>query len=167
MCLHRDSTGYQYLSLSLSLSLFAAIFITLLAIKGPSWGSDIPLTTGIIFVLDIQVQSLPLVLSTSAFAAFIVAICFCCSSVSELIHLLLFIRAPVSVSLRQKDLCVQLFLIQICNAELIVAAFNLLKSAVIWGSCGLVLKKSEGSTVEQSELAWGFTYQIVYPSIFL
>lgn len=107
MCLHGDSTGYQYLSLCLSL--FAAIFITLLAIKGLSWGSDIPLTTGIIFVLDIQVQSLPLILSTSAFAAFIIAICFCCSSVSELICLLLFIRALVSVSLQYKALCFQLF----------------------------------------------------------
>jgi len=53
--LHRDSTGYRYLSLSV----FNAIFITLLAIKGLDWGSDIPLTAGIIFVLDLKSSPYP------------------------------------------------------------------------------------------------------------
>lgn len=153
MCLHRDSTGYRYLSLSLSL--FAAIFITLLAIKGLDWGSDIPLTAGIIFVLDLQVQSLPLVLTTSPFAAFIAAVFFCCSSISELFQLPLFFWALVSVPLWWKILCVQLCSIRVCTTGLIVALFNLLSSTVIWGSCRWELKNSKGSAVKQS-IAQGF-----------
>lgn len=137
-----------------------------LAIKGLDWGSDIPLTAGIIFVLDLEVQSLPLVPTTSFFAGFVVAVFFCYSSTWELFHLLPFIWALVSVPLWQKILCVQLFLICICNAELIVAPFILLSSAVIWGTCGHELKTSEDSAVKQSKVVQGFTYyQLNYPCI--
>lgn len=73
-----------------------------LAIKGLDCGSDIPLTTGIIFVLDPGVQSLALVLTTSLLDSTFLDFSLYHSFTSGHLNLSFFIWLLVSVLYRQE-----------------------------------------------------------------